>query len=290
MGTLTIKQFEALEAEKVFPKLVAETPGNDDKPVVAKGIFPDGPEKPSDKAQRLTQVPASQLEATEDPYEVIEIVCAQTKETNPYEIANQVMHHPTCALYHPYHHSLVPAAVLTALKNGGHKKPDGEPITYEDIQVAIDRGRKVCGGSCGNCGACGAAIGTGIAASVITGATPQKAREREIAHRATIGALEKVNDGLNYCCKRSTMLSIGSTLEFFKDELEFKPTRCEFIRESMKLAKSKETKLCEGKKCPICNCAPKPKPEKVEEPSKIAQLAVKQGENKPEKDDGDCAS
>lgn len=180
------------------------------------------------------------------PIEVIEEICETTDIKDPFFLADKIMKHPKFKVYGPEHHVLVPAVVLTALKNNNIKKPDGKEITFFDVKESIRRASKVPGGWCGFYGCCGAGMGSGIAISIFTSATPSTNKPRTLANKVTSNALAKIADDLEHCCKRSVKISIAETLEFLKKEfninLNFKAEKCIFSGINDK---------CEKENCPI---------------------------------------
>jgi hypothetical protein len=108
---------------------------------------------------------------------------------------------------------MVPAAILTAVKNAGYNIPE------RAIDVAIDRGAKVPGGWCGFFGACGAAIGVGVAISILTEATPVTGKPRSLAIEATSYTLNKMADGYPRCCKRASRKALEAAVEFLYDRM-----------------------------------------------------------------------
>ncbi|MFW9967581.1 MAG: DUF5714 domain-containing protein [Candidatus Thorarchaeota archaeon] len=138
--------------------------------------------------------------------------------TSPRNLVEAAFKHSSFKFHGPEHHSLVPAALLIAMKNLGIKRPNDEQITYEMVIEGIRRGSKIPGGFCGSAGNCGACVGAGIAVALFIGSTPTKGPERTSAHRATITALEKVTDGLIRCCKRSSLHGIAAAIEVLRDE------------------------------------------------------------------------
>ena len=183
---------------------------------------------------------------SEAPIKLISNFCQNTTLKDPFKIANQIMKHPKFKVYGPEHHVLTPAVLLTALKNNNIKKPNGEDITQSDINEAIRRAAEIPGGWCGFYGSCGAGMGSGIAISVFTGATPATDRERTLANQMTSRSLSKIADNLEHCCKRSVKLSICEALAFLKEkfniELEYSPGRCKFSGINNK---------CEKANCPM---------------------------------------
>ena len=65
-------------------------------------------------------------------------------------------------MHGPEHHAIVPGAIIAAVRNTGYPVPEGA------IEKALERASKVPGGWCGLYGDCGAAVGVGIAVSVLT--------------------------------------------------------------------------------------------------------------------------
>ena len=127
--------------------------------------------------------------------EVLKNVLAHSKSTDPAEIIEQVMAHPSVPMHGPEHHVIVPAAIITAVRNAGYPIPEGA------IEKVIERASKVPGGWCGLYGDCGAAVGVGIAVSVLTNATPLTGKERSLALGATSFALSRMLDSQPRCCK-----------------------------------------------------------------------------------------
>ncbi|MFX0021842.1 MAG: DUF5714 domain-containing protein [Candidatus Hermodarchaeota archaeon] len=180
------------------------------------------------------------------PIEIIERICEETNIKDPFELADVIMKHPNFKVYGPEHHVLTPAVILTTLKNNNVKKPHGNNISLFDIKEAIRRASKIPGGWCGFYGSCGAAIGSGVAISVLTGATPSTDKPRTLANQITSRSLNKIADSLEHCCKRSVRLSIIETLKFLKEkfsvDLGYKFRKCVFSHVNIK---------CEKEKCPV---------------------------------------
>ncbi|MFX1419887.1 MAG: DUF5714 domain-containing protein [Promethearchaeota archaeon] len=180
------------------------------------------------------------------PIEIIERTCFETDIKDPFILADIIMNHPSFKVYGPEHHVLTPAVILTSLKNNNIKKPDGNEITFFDIKEAIRRASKIPGGWCGFYGSCGAGMGSGIAISIFTGATPSTDYPRTLANQITSRSLNKIADNLEHCCKRSVRLSIIETLNFLKEKfninLPYKCKKCHFSNINDK---------CEKEECPI---------------------------------------
>jgi hypothetical protein len=140
--------------------------------------------------------------------DVLRDVLNSTASTDPAEILETVMSHPSVPMHGPEHHAMVPAVIVAAVKNAGYPVPEGA------VEKAIDRGSKVPGGWCGFHGVCGAAIGVGTAVSVLTGATPLTGETRALANEATAFTLKRMIDGGPRCCKRASRQAIGAAIEF----------------------------------------------------------------------------
>ncbi|MFW9772709.1 MAG: DUF5714 domain-containing protein [Candidatus Thorarchaeota archaeon] len=178
---------------------------------------------------------------SEAPNNVIEMICEESKIKDPFKLADLIMKHPSFKLYGPEHHVLTPAVILTALRNHVIKKPNGENISFLDIKEAIRRASKIPGGWCGFYGSCGAGMGSGIAISVYTGATPSTAINRSLANEMTSKSLARIADNLEHCCKRSVKISICETLDFLKEkfgiDLEYQKSSCIFSQVNDKCEK-----------------------------------------------------
>jgi hypothetical protein len=145
--------------------------------------------------------------------EILKEVLASTKSIDPAEIIEQVMSHPSVPMHGPEHHAIVPAAIIAAVRNAGYPVPEGA------IDKAIERASKVPGGWCGLYGDCGAAVGVGIAVSVLTNATPLTEKERSLALGATSFALVRMLDRQPRCCKRASRVAIEGAVKYLHDKL-----------------------------------------------------------------------
>ena len=151
--------------------------------------------------------------------EVLRQILTSTKSTDPAEIIEQVMAHPSVPMHGPEHHAIVPAAIITAVRNAGYPVPEGA------IEKAIERASKIPGGWCGLYGDCGAAVGVGIAVSVLTNATPLTAKERSLALGATSFGLSRMLDGQPRCCKRASRRAVEAAADYLNDKLSIKLTK-----------------------------------------------------------------
>jgi hypothetical protein len=175
-----------------------------------------------------------------DLSQVVEWVCASTRETNPSAIVNLIMKHPAALMHSPQHHVLVAPAVLAALANSGQR-----PLRPGRLASAIKRTADIPLAVCGTRGECGAAVSVGALVSILTGASYLKDRERSLALQATAEALQAIAAaGGPRCCKQSVYLSLEAAVEFMRRELGLDlplEIRCEF---SGRNEECKEEKCC----------------------------------------------
>ncbi len=147
-----------------------------------------------------------------DAVEIIKQVCLHTQEQDPLVLMQTIRSHPTFHVHGPEHHALVPAVLLAAIRNNGHLVSDDQILT------GIQRGQTIAGGACAFLGACGAAIGVGIAFSVLTGATPYDGEKRQAAQRVTQKTLERIASyTAPRCCQRDSWLALQVAAEFIKE-------------------------------------------------------------------------
>ena len=65
--------------------------------------------------------------------EALRQVLSKTRSTDPSEILEQVMNHPSVPMHGPEHHIIVPAAIVAAARNAGYPLADGA------VEKAIER-------------------------------------------------------------------------------------------------------------------------------------------------------
>lgn len=113
--------------------------------------------------------------------------------------------------------------------------------------TAIQRGQTIAGGSCAFLGACGAAIGVGVALSLLLGANPYDGDKRQIVQRATQAVLGEIASyNAPRCCQRDSWLALkeASTLlqKYTGKSLAVRLITCE------QFSKNKE---CIHDQCPL---------------------------------------
>jgi len=162
-----------------------------------------------------------------------------SSEKNPIVLAQRVFELPGLNMHGPEYHSIVPSVLVAAWQNLNRNK------NISQIKEAIKRGKDIKGGSCGLYGSCGAGVGTGIAVSIIEGATPMSRNERGAANRVTGYALLEISQyGGPRCCKREAITSLQTFMQVtsYFDSLQKEDYTCQ------QYGKNKD---CIGKKCPF---------------------------------------
>lgn len=173
-----------------------------------------------------------------DILEKAEKLLAASTEKNPVSLARRVFQIPGLKMHGPEYHSLVPAILIAARQNLAGKRD------FAQIKEAVSRGRNIKGGSCGLYGNCGAAVGAGIAYSVLEEATSMTGQKRSDANRITGHALLAIsaNSGAR-CCKREAVSAIRS---FMKDTNYFN----DIADEGYICSQFSKNKDCMGAGCP----------------------------------------
>ncbi len=179
---------------------------------------------------------------THDGMEVIRRICLSNPDKDMIALLDRIRNHPAVPIHGPEHHAMVPGIILSTYRALGGDVSDG------DIEIAIDRGAKVPGGYCGFVGACGAALGVGIAFSVILGANPIKAHERMAVQTAVHAAMGKVAQfDAARCCQRDSWAVLIEAASLSKNMLP-KTLIAEY---SLVCKQKSSNKECMGKFCPI---------------------------------------
>jgi MoaA/NifB/PqqE/SkfB family radical SAM enzyme/2-polyprenyl-3-methyl-5-hydroxy-6-metoxy-1,4-benzoquinol methylase len=144
----------------------------------------------------------------EDAIEAIGHICRHTEETDMLRLFAQIRRHPAVPMHGPEYHAMVPGVILATYRNSG-----GD-IARDVIESGIERGRSVAGGFCGFMGVCGAAVGVGIAFSLMIGANPTKARERRIVQGITQRVLAEIAKlKAARCCQRDGWIALSKAAE-----------------------------------------------------------------------------
>jgi len=116
-------------------------------------------------------------------------------------------------LHGPWHHIMVPGVIVAALRNNGNG------FTDEDVKEALKRGTMIPGGTCGFHGTCGAAVGLGIAISIVTRSTPYHDDERSMAMEAVKRSLDKIGRlGGPRCCRLSAYAALEVAGKYLEEK------------------------------------------------------------------------
>lgn len=168
----------------------------------------------------------------------VEQLLANSTSEDPVELAENIFSLSELNMHGPEYHSITPAVLVTAYQNLSGSRD------LSKIREAIRRGKDTKGGSCGYNGSCGAGVGSGVAVSIIEGATPMSKTIRGNANLATAYALLEIGKyGGPRCCKRDSMLSIESFIkstDYFRD----------LLKKNHVCKQYKRNKDCLGIRCP----------------------------------------
>ena len=139
----------------------------------------------------------------QDALSVIRNVCQFSSEKDMIALMKKIRSHASFPVHGPEHHSMVPGIILAAYKNMGGRLRDDE------ILSGIECGRSIAGGACAFMGVCGAAVGVGIAFSIILGANPFMAKERQAVMKLTSEVLHSIAEHkAPRCCQRDCFTAL----------------------------------------------------------------------------------
>jgi hypothetical protein len=154
----------------------------------------------------------------------------------------RIRRHPSMPANGPEHHALVPGIILSTYRNRGGDIP------ISTIETGISRGSSVAGGYCAFMGVCGAAVGVGIALSLILEANPLTPERRQIVQSATQSVLSEISSlKAARCCQRDSWIALTKAVTLSKRylpvslEADF-PMNCE---------QQYRNKECMGIDCPL---------------------------------------
>ena len=132
-------------------------------------------------------------------------------------VAVSMMKREDVPIHFPFHHFIVPAALMTA---AAVSRGDSRETLASYLDRIRERAETVPGGVCGNFGVCGASVGTGIFMSVMTDSTPLSGKTWRWNQEVTAAALTAIAalDGPR-CCKRTTFLALKAAVPLVNDRL-----------------------------------------------------------------------
>lgn len=177
-----------------------------------------------------------------DAIEVIKQVCLHSREPDALALMEVIRSHPHFPIHGPEHHAMVPAVILTALRNNGND------ISDEQIFSAIQRGQTIAGGACAFLGACGAALGVGIAFSIMTSANPTDGTKRQEVQQVTQKVLAKIASyDAPRCCQRDVWLALQTASELLQEKLG----RTLQLNQPVSCRQFTQNKECIRAQCPL---------------------------------------
>lgn len=179
---------------------------------------------------------------TEDGRQVIAHFCLTTTETDMLALFAEIRRHPAIPVNGPEHHALVPGIILATYKN------QGGAVTNDMIKTGLTRGGNVAGGYCAFMGVCGAAVGAGVALSLILDANPLKPELRQIVQTVTQQVLAEIG-GLKAarCCQRDSWIALKKVAKLSTSILPI-PLKAEYALICHQQSLNKE---CIGADCPV---------------------------------------
>jgi MoaA/NifB/PqqE/SkfB family radical SAM enzyme/SAM-dependent methyltransferase len=179
---------------------------------------------------------------TRDAEAFLEHICTVTSKTDLVDLLQEIRRHPAIPLHGPEHHLMVPGIILATYRNLGGQVP------RTMLQTALRRGKTVPGGYCAYTGGCGAALGVGIAFSLILRASPVKARERQQVQQVTQAVIQaQARFAAARCCQRDSWLALKTAAALSKTYLSISlpadvPLRCQQAHLNQE---------CLGQSCPL---------------------------------------
>jgi SAM-dependent methyltransferase len=178
----------------------------------------------------------------QDSLELIRKISLQAPYGDMIALIKAIRNHPIFPVHGPDHHPLVPAVILSVYKNLGGDIPD------QDILTGIERGNMIPGGACSFLGVDGAAVGVGIAFSILINANPYKGKERQIVQKIVKEVVEEIACyEAPRCCQRECWTALKRASKLSEQYLTFRlPADEAFICTQYQLNKE-----CIGKKCPL---------------------------------------
>lgn len=178
----------------------------------------------------------------QDALDVITHLCLTSRETDMIALMAAIRRHPKVPVHGPEHHALVPGVILATCRNLG------QAVTEETIRTGIQRGSTIAGGHCAFMGVCGAAVGAGIALSLLLEANPVKGPERKQVQTAVQRILAEIGDlEAARCCQRDVWIALRKTAELSADLL---PVRLLADAELICRQQARNAE-CMGRDCPV---------------------------------------
>ena len=185
----------------------------------------------------------------ERAFDTITHICEKSKHKEAIAIAFELMMDKWIKMHGPEHAYLVAAALLTSYKNRGYNIKKTKKTFQALLDEAKKRAMKIPINPCGYWGCPGEAIGAGIFASLVLGASPMSIGERGHAILITSKALEQMamHGGGPRCSKRESLITILATSKFTEEHwqtplTDFEGVECLFFEKNVD---------CIGGRCPF---------------------------------------
>lgn len=160
------------------------------------------------------------IELLDSVYEELTEICLgeyRYDKVNVLELLEKMMDHPQIPMHYPYHHFILPAALLTAV---GKQAGKSEDELKNMLQTAKERSKFVPPGSCGNLGNCGSGVAAGIFMSIFTDCNPHGEETWQWCNEITGKCLIAVSGVCGpRCCKRTSFLSLQAAAPYIKEKL-----------------------------------------------------------------------
>lgn len=176
-----------------------------------------------------------------DANDFITNACLKYQDTNPIELANQIMDDPIINIHGPEHHYLVPAVLVTCYRNYNNESH----FVRADLASLKSKMMKIPGNICGSHGGCGAILGLGAFVSHITATTPLSTSGWALVHSVTgIGLMHVSKYGGPRCCKRDSYIALLEGMNWLREnnDIELKKSEkidCHFSEKNKECIKTK---------------------------------------------------
>lgn len=224
------------------------------------------------------------FEPNQEIYDELDKICIKTAEEKEHltihEMLMRLMDMEGMPMHCPYHHYIIPAAMLTQAAVSETRTMDE---LNEWLAKAQERAKTVPAGFCGECGNCGAATGIGIFLSVHEGTTPKSVTDWQWANYITGLCLQKISEFPGpRCCKRTAFIAVETGVPYVNEKCgtdftiseehickyhninaECIEKECPYYREEIKIAERKavivpDELLPRAEDENVCECMKKP--------------------------------
>ncbi len=140
--------------------------------------------------------------------------CIEYQGKDPIELAVDIMNDDIIRMHGPEHHFIVPAVLITCVRNHSNVKYD----LKEKLDIAQKRAEletpRVCTFKEGSCGA---AQGTGVFMSMYLGRDEMDEDAWSPSNKIITESLKKIDESRGpRCCKRDTYIALETAADFLK--------------------------------------------------------------------------